>query len=349
MDRAVTRKDAAGAGVKQISLALQGGGAHGAFTWGVIDALLDDERIEIEAISGTSAGAMNAVVLAEGLLEGGRAAAKAQLERFWRNASIDARLPAPQRAALQMLFNPQLQSMFPGAALMAGWVQSASPYAFNPLGLNPLRDFLVKEIDFAKVRRSQGLKLHIAATNVESGKIRIFEGRELTVDHILASACLPHLFQAVIIDGAPYWDGGYMGNPAIYPLIYNSQSPDILLVQINPIERKGVPKTAHDIQNRVNEINFNSSLLREMRAIDFVARLIDDGKLSPKEYKRVLMHRLAALEALPGLTPDSKLDARWDFLVQLRDAGRGAAKAWLAKHYNDIGKRATVDLKQEYM
>ena len=334
---------------KRISLALQGGGAHGAFTWGVIDHLLDDERIEIEAISGTSAGAMNAVVLAEGLLEGGRAAAKAQLERFWSNASLDARLPSAQRAALQWLINPFWRNANPAAGLMVDWMNQASPYVFNPLGLNPMRDFLMKEIDFEKVRRSDGLKLFIAATNVETGKIRIFNGAELTVDHLLASACLPGLFQTVMVDGAPYWDGGYMGNPAIYPLIYEAVAPDILLVQINPIERKGVPKTAREIQNRVGEISFNSSLLREMRAIDFVARLIDDGKLSSKEYKRVYIHRLAALEAVPDLTPDSKMDASWSFFLRLRDAGRGAAREWLRKHFDDIGQRGTLDLRKEYM
>ncbi|MCX7329680.1 MAG: patatin-like phospholipase family protein, partial [Hyphomicrobiales bacterium] len=226
--------------------------------------------------------------------------------------------------------------------------QSASPYDFNPLNINPLKDFLEREIDFERVRACKQFRLFIAATNVETGKGAIFEGKDLTADHVMASACLPTVFQAVEIDGVPYWDGGYMGNPALYPLFYGTGTDDILLVQINPVERKGVPTTPRDIQNRLNEITFNATLLRELRAIDFVARLVDKGNLSTKDYKKVLMHRIALSQALNDLDASSKLTAKWDFFVMLKEAGRKAAKAWLARHFNDLGQRATIDLRKEF-
>ncbi len=333
--------------IKRISLALQGGGAHGAFTWGVLDQLLEDGRLGFDSISGTSAGAMNAVALADGWLAGGRDGARTQLEAFWRAMSRDGALGAGQRAVLDR---------FLGSAPMTGvgefWMglfrQSASPYDFNPLNINPLKDFLEREIDFARVRACKQFRLHIAATNVESGKVRIFDAPELTADHLMASACLPTVFQAVEIDGQSYWDGGYMGNPALYPLFYGTGSNDVLLVQINPIERKGTPKTPRDIQNRLNEITFNATLLRELRAIDFVARLIDEGKLSAQDYKRVLMHRIALSEALTDIDASTKLSARWDFFVRLKNAGRAAARKWLAAHYEDIGVRPSIDLRAEY-
>lgn len=334
---------------KPVSLALQGGGAHGAFTWGVLDKLIEDGRLSFEAISGTSAGAMNAVVMADGWLDGGPDGARAKLEAFWRAMSLDGSLGAAQRRALERFLAPSpLNGFGVGAFWLDLFKHSASPYSFNPLNINPLRDFLAREIDFERVRSCRAFRLHIAATHVETGKVRVFEGRELTADHVMASACLPTVFQTVVIDGEPYWDGGYMGNPALFPLFYGTGTSDILLVQINPVQRKGVPKTPGDIRNRLNEITFNAPLLRELRAIDFVARLIDEGKLSTAEYKRVLMHRIALSEALSDIDASSKLTAKWDFFTTLRDAGRRAASRWLNKHFDDVGVKATLDLRSEY-
>jgi NTE family protein len=335
--------------VKRISLALQGGGAHGAFTWGVLDHLIEDGRLAFEAISGTSAGAMNAVVMADGWLNGGPDGARKGLETFWRAISSDGKLSAAQRTIFDSFFTASpLRGFGIGDFWLGFFKQSASPYDFNPLNINPLKDFLEREIDFERVRACKQFRLFIAATNVETGKGAVFEGKDLTADHVMASACLPTVFQAVEIEGVPYWDGGYMGNPALYPLFYGTGTDDILLVQINPVERKGVPTTPRDIQNRLNEITFNATLLRELRAIDFVARLVDKGNLSTKDYKKVLMHRIALSEALDDLDASSKLTAKWDFFVMLKEAGRKAAKGWLARHFNDLGQRATIDLRKEF-
>jgi NTE family protein len=334
---------------KSILLALQGGGAHGAFTWGVLDQLLEDGRLSFEAISGTSAGAMNAVVLADGWLAGGRDGAREKLETFWRAISRDGQLNSAQRTILGAFMQASpLNGFGVGQFWLNLFKQSASPYDFNPLNINPLKDFLESEIDFARVRACRAIKLFIAATNVETGKVRVFEREELTADHVMASACLPTVFQAVEIDGTPYWDGGYMGNPALFPLFYGTGADDVLLVQINPIQRKGTPTSPEEIRNRLNEITFNATLLRELRAVDFVTRLIDQGKLSTSEYKRVLFHRIALSEALSGVEASSKLDAKWDFFLELKKAGRAAARRWLAAHYDDVGVRATLDLRQEY-
>jgi NTE family protein len=334
---------------KRISLALQGGGAHGAFTWGVLDLLLEDGRLDIEAISGTSAGAMNAVVLADGWIEGGAEGAARGLETFWRSISTDGKLSSAQRTIFDSFFRSAPMNGFGLGDFWLGlFKQSASPYDFNPLNINPLKDFLEREIDFARVRACKDIRLFVAATNVESGKAKVFRGSELTADHVMASACLPTVFQAVEIDDVPYWDGGYMGNPALYPLFYGTGTDDILLVQINPVERKGTPKNPVDIQNRLNEITFNATLLREMRAIDFVTRLIDKGQLSTKDYKKILMHRIALSEALKDIDASSKLTAKWDFFLMLKKAGRSAAKKWLTKHFDDVGKRATIDLRKEF-
>jgi len=338
-----------GAAKKQILLGLQGGGAHGAFTWGVLDQLIEDGRLGFEAISGTSAGAMNAVVMADGWIEGGPEGARKGLETFWRAISTDGKLSLAQRTIVDSFFSASpLSSLGIGEFWMGFFKQSASPYDFNPLNINPLKDFLEKEISFENVRRCSDFRLFIAATNVETGKARVFEGRELTADHVMASACLPTVFQAVEIDGVPYWDGGYMGNPALYPLFYGTGSDDILLVQINPLERKGVPKTARDIRNRLNEISFNATLLREMRAIEFVTRLIDKGLLSTKEYKKIRMHRIVLGESLSELDASSKLTAKWDFFLMLKKAGRAAARRWLSDHYDDLGQRSTIDLRTEF-
>ncbi len=331
---------------KSISLALQGGGAHGAFTWGVIDAILEDGRLAIEAISGASAGAMNAVVLAEGFLDGGIDGARAQLETFWRKVSLDGTLTNAQRSLMSKVFGFWTGDDSPALLWTDMLTRVASPYDLNPLNINSLKDVIEDLIHFDKVRQCKHVRLFISATNVRTGKIAIFENEVLTVDHLMASACLPTIFQAVDIDGVPYWDGGYSGNPALFPLFYKAASDDVVLVQINPIERKETPRTAREIQNRLTEINFNSGLLRELRAVDFVTRLIDDGKLSKDEYKRVLMHRIDADIALKKLTAASRTDADWDFFKHLRDMGRRAATRWLKDNYAAIGRESTLDLRE---
>lgn len=349
-----TRKSGAPCGLagphaeKSVSLALQGGGAHGAFTWGVLDHLLEDGRLSIEAITGTSAGALNAVVLLEGWVEGGPEGARAQLRQFWKRVSLDGVFSPLQRALFDRFLGYWNVDGSPGQLWLEAWSQVASPYALNPLDINPLRDALSALIDFDRVHACVDTKLFVAATNVWSGKIRIFNAPELTVDHVLASTCLPLLFKAVEIDGEPYWDGGYSGNPALFPLLYETRGDDILLVQINPLERRSTPQTTKEIQNRLTEITFNSNLLHELRAIEFVTRLIDEGKLSTKDYKRVFMHRLHGGPKLEAFAASSRMNAGWDFFKELRDLGRAAARSWLSDHYEAIGSHSTLDLPNTY-
>jgi NTE family protein len=335
--------------IKRINLALQGGGAHGAYTWGVLDRLLDEERLEVEAISGTSAGAMNAAVFADGMGRGGRDEARRALDMFWENISKAA------------LYGPLQPTPFDKAS--RGWnldhsaafiafdmlTRMLSPYQFNPLNFNPLRDVLTRSVDFKRLEGCRRIKLFISASNVKTGKVRIFKSGEITPDVLLASACLPFLFQAVTIDGDPYWDGGYMGNPAIFPLIYGADTPDVLIVQVNPLGSDRVPTTAPEIMNRLNEISFNSSLMREMRAISFVTDLIDEGKLASNQYKRINVHWIEAEKQMRGLGVSSKLNARMDFLLHLKEIGRDAAGQWIATHFDAIGHRSSIDIKEMFL
>jgi len=334
---------------KRISLALQGGGSHGAFTWGVLDALLADERLEIEAITGTSAGAMNAVVLAQGYIEGGRKGGRKRLAQFWQSIGSQDGFSPIQRQIFERFFIG-----WPWQTSIAYWwtdfvTHYASPYDFNPLNINPLRDHLAKMVDFAKVRDFTDFKLFVSATNVHTGLIKVFEGHELTADHLMASACLPLLFQAVEIDGVPYWDGGYRGNPPLFPLFYKTVCPDILIVQINPIERRETPRSARDIQDRLNEINFNGTLMSEMRAVDFVNRLIDSGRLAREHYMRANLHRIDGGAYLRPLSTASKLDASLALIEELHGFGRKAAEQWLAKNFDSIGKEGTLDLRMAFV
>jgi NTE family protein len=329
---------------KTINLALQGGGAHGAFAWGVLDKLLEDGRLDIEGISATSAGAMNATVLASGFAEGGREGARAALAGFWQRIA-QAAVASPLQPSLldrvagtyRLDFNPAFQTFDLLSRLF-------SPYQFNPLNFNPLRAVLQQSVDFQCLRASSPIKLFLSATNVRTGKVRVFRNAEMTPDAVMASACLPLLFQAVEIDGQAYWDGGYMGNPAIFPLIYECTSCDVVVVHINPIARPEVPRTAAEILNRIDEISFNSSLMREMRAIAFVTRLIDEGSVKEGAMKRMLIHSIAAEDFMQRLGVNSKLNADWDFLTYLRDAGRTRAADWLASNFEHVARRSTTDL-----
>jgi NTE family protein len=337
------------AGLKQINLALQGGGAHGAFTWGVLDRLVEEERLGFDGISATSAGAMNAAVFAYGLSEGGRDGAKKALANFWRRVSHAAAFSPLQPTALDRLFGNKSLENSPAFMLFDMLSRVLSPYQFNPLNYNPLRDVLAESVDFEKLRMTCcPVKLFLSATNVRTGKVRVFGNDEITTDAVLASACLPFLFQAVEIDGDPYWDGGYMGNPCIYPLIYDCESTDVLIVHINPLERRHLPHTAAEILNRINEISFNSSLMREMRAISFVTKLIDSGQINSK-MKRMLIHSIAANEVMTMLGHTSKLNADWEFLVNLRDSGRTHADAWLKENFDRLGRESTVDIRATYL
>jgi NTE family protein len=336
---------------KKINLALQGGGAHGAFTWGVLDHLLGDERIDIEGISGTSAGAINAVMLADGLARGGPAEARKRLDDFWRAASLDGDLPALQRSVMDRLFSFTPYEGSPVQAWFDAVARYMSPYDLNPLNINPLRDLIERFVDFEAVRAYEGVSLFVSATNVRTGRLRIFPHEKITADVIMASACLPFLFRAVEIDGVPYWDGGYMGNPAIFPFFRATEAEDVLVVQINPVERNATPHTQTEIMNRINEITFNSSLLAEFRAIDFVTRLIDQGRLprgtATGEYRRINVHRIALDSTFRTLTAGSKLNSDFDFFQMLKKGGDRAARNFLSAHFDDIGLRSTVDLQAE--
>jgi NTE family protein len=347
-----------------INLALQGGGSHGAFTWGVLDALLEDGRVVIEGISGTSAGAMNAVALAHGFAQAlgkprqsANEAARVSLENFWRGVVSMGALGEAQRTPFDMLMGSVGGDASPVGQMMASMTnmwstamsQSMSPYQNNPLDINPLKKFLEKNIDFEAIAVLKNLKLFVVATGVSTGKAEVFSGKRITAKSVMASACLPTIFKAVEIDGEHYWDGGYSGNPAIHPLIYSCTSRDIMLVQINPIKRDKIPTTTAEIMDRMNEITFNAGLLAEMRAIDFVKRLIAQGKLDTNHYKDVLMHRIDGGELLEEYSASSKVSTNSQMIHALRDLGRVSAKDWLTKNFATLGVKDSVNLTRDYL
>ena len=334
---------------KRINLALQGGGALGAFTWGVLDHLLEDGRLTIEGISGASAGAVNAIILADGLARGGPEEARKRLADFWRAASFGGNLPDLQRRAVDRLFSFWPIEDTPVGLWMQALTRYLSPYDFNPLNINPLKDLIGRFVDFEAVRAAKNLQLFVSATNVRTGELRVFRRDEMTADMIVASACLPHLFRAVEIDGESYWDGGYVGNPALYPLVGATETENLLLVQINPLQRKQVPKTRDEIMARINEITFNSSLMSELRGLTFVGQLIDEGKLprgtGAGQYRRINFHRIALTGSAQTLDKASRLSTDYDFFEMLRTNGRRAARRFLDAHYDDIGVRSTLEFK----
>jgi NTE family protein len=332
---------------RAVNLALQGGGAHGAFTWGVLDRLLECPEIEIAAISGTSAGAMNAVVAAQGLQTAGPEGARAALRRFWRAVSRAARASPIRRSPLDVLLGRW--SIDGNPAYVASDLVSrlASPYDLNPLGFNPLRDLLAEQVDFDAVRACDRVRLHICATDVETGRPKVFERHEMTLDMVMASACLPQLYQAVEVGGRFYWDGGYSGNPVLWPF-YESPTADIVIVQINPVLREGAPRAAREIANRVNEITFNAALLRELRAIEFVHRLLEAGALPRDRYRDMRLHMIEARKQLRPLGASSKLNAEWPFLRHLFGIGRAAAEAWLGRDFVHVGERSSLDMRRMF-
>jgi NTE family protein len=335
-------------GAKKINLALQGGGAHGAFTWGVLDHLLTDKRLEITGISGASAGAVNAVMIADGFARGNSDEARKRLSDFWRRASTGGTLPPIQRGVADRIL-----TMLPFAS---GSVQSLldmighyfSPYDLNPFDINPLSDLIARLVDFQAVRNSD-LDLFVSATNVHTGRLRIFPREKITADVVMASAALPLAFRAVEIDGIPYWDGGYMGNPAIFPFLQATDAQDVVLVQINPVVRATTPRTPSEIVNRIDEITFNSALLSELRSINFINQLIDEGHppCGESQYCKLNVHRIDLGGLGTRLSRSSKMKTDFDFLELLHRFGQRAAQRFLDQHFDDIGRRSTIDLAAE--
>jgi NTE family protein len=325
-----------------IDLALQGGGAHGAFTWGVLDRFLEETRLRIEGISGTSAGAMNAAVLAHGHAAGGANGAKSALEDFWRRVSQTARFSPFQRTPLDMMLGRWTMDTSPIFLAFDIAARVFSPYDLNPHGANPLRDILAECVDFAGLGQSP-IRLFVTATNVRTGRGRVFRNSELTPDVLLASACLPTLFQAIEIDGEPYWDGGYAGNPTITPLVRECASSDTVLVQVNPIERPGTPRSAREILDRLNEVSFNSPLMKELRMIAVLRQVANTGDCEGARWAGMRIHRIAS-SMMTELGYSSKLNAEWEFFCMLRDEGRRCAHAFLDDHVQDVGRRSTLDL-----
>ncbi len=325
-----------------IDLALQGGGSHGAFTWGVLDRLLEEPLLRIDAISGTSAGAMNAAVLADGWTKGGAPGARAALDAYWGRVAKAAVFSPLQRTPLDRLLGRWTLDYSPVFIALDVLSRLFSPYDLNPQGTNPLTAILDESIDFERLARSP-IKLFVTATNVHTGRGRIFRNAELTPDVLLASACLPTMFQAVEIDGEPYWDGGFAGNPTITPLVRESDAQDTILVQINPRERPGTPRSATEILNRLNEVSFNATLMKELRMIALLRQVADAGSGEGARWAGMRTHRIMS-EMLADLGSSSKLNAEWDFLSMLRDEGRRCATAFLEEHTSNIGYRSTADL-----
>src|SRR6201987_2027003 len=325
-----------------IDLALQGGGSHGAFTWGVLDRLLEEPWLRIAGISGTSAGAMNAAVLADGWAQGEADGARAALERFWRQVSRATAFSPLQRSPVDRLMGRWTLDTSPGYVFMDLMSRVLSPYALNPLDFNPLRRILAESVDCDRLTHSQ-IKLFITATSVRTGRGRIFRNAEINTDVLLASACLPTMFRAVEIDGEPYWDGGYGGNPTITPLVRETDARDTILVQINPTERVEEPRTAPEILNRLNEISFNSPLAKELRMIALLRQVVDPGNGEGARWAQMKTHRIKS-DMLASFGASSKLNAEWAFVSTLRDEGRHAAGEFIEKHGADLGVRSTADL-----
>jgi NTE family protein len=330
-----------------IDLALQGGGSHGAFTWGVLDRLLEDQTLSFSGISGTSAGALNAAVLATGWAEGGRSGAQAALRAFWLDVSqqsspLGGCFGAPANLSG---FNLDLNPFYVWTQQFTRWF---SPYQFSRSGDNALREVLQRHVK-PQVLTGGPLALFITATSVRTGQARVFDCRDLSIDALLASACLPHLFRAVEIDGEPYWDGGYSGNPALWPLIYHTDALDVVLIKIDPLVRPDTPDTASEIADRINEITFNAGLVGEMRAIAFVQKLVDEGHLPQRAYKKLRLHMVADEEGLAPLKASSKLNTDRKFLEALHALGRSAAERWLSEHRASVGVRSTLDVRGAFL
>ncbi len=335
--------------IKHVGVALQGGGAHGAFTWGVLDRLLEEEALVADAMCGTSAGAVNAVVCAYGLHVGGPQKAKELLESLWKKIALSGSYLFKPGFFDQTFGNGNIYNS-PGYMWFNALTQVMSPYNFNPFNFNPLKDILLEHIDFEELHRYNKKKLFICATNVKTNRAKIFSNKEITVDTVLASACLPFLFQAVEIKGEYYWDGGYMGNPPIFPLITNTNLNDIVLIKINSININSVPTTARDIADRVNEISFNSSLINEMKLIHYRNELLRNGilKSDNKLNREIFVHTISGYDALSQLSYSSKMNTSWEFLLALKEKGRETATNWLNGDFKEVGLKSTFDVEEHF-
>lgn len=337
---------------RQISLALQGGGAHGAFTWGVLDRLLEEEDIEIAAISGTSAGALNGAALKAGLVAGGREAARARLAALWQQVGEIGDLQSI--APWFQPFLPMLRLMQQSAAMMMPVspaqlaTQLYSPYAWGQLWQNPLEP-VVRQFDFSEICADCGPAFFVGATNVRSGRARIFRGQEITPEALMASACLPSVFQAVEIDGEAYWDGGFTGNPALWPLYHRELPDDLLIVHVNPLRRESLPQTPVEIQERMSEISFNVSLLSELRSVAFVKRLRAAGQIAPGQMKDVRVHMIHDDPLMNDLSGATKLQPGKALIDRLFGAGQLACEAFLASHGAKIGHEPSVNLGELFL
>ena len=350
--RAPQRCDTVKSGpLKSVNLALQGGGAHGAFVWGVVDRLLEDGRLGIEAISATSAGAMNAVALVSGMAKGGSEAARKSLHDFWLEVSrtdLMYDVYSPLNQWIQALKLPP--EYHPFHAAIHFLTHTLPPKVLNPLNFNPLKSLLLRLVDFEQLNRSPPApELYLNATNIRTGKIKVFQTPNVSAETVLASACLPPYFQAVEIDGEHYWDGGYLGNPAIFPLIYRRGAKDVVIVQVTAIRRNELPASAADVLHRITEISFNSSLMREMRAVAFATRLIDNGELEDGKHSRMFIHWIGNDRLMSQLGTATQFHPEWSLLCRLRDAGRETASQWLEENFESIGSRSTVDVTEMFL
>jgi NTE family protein len=334
---------------RRLNLALQGGGAHGAFTWGVLDRLFQESSLEIVGICGTSAGAMNAAVAAFGIAKGGFRGARQALRLLWERTAEVASHGLLRPTPLDRVLSPGNMDLSPFWLWYDAASRILSPYQLNPLGWNPFRTVLEEIVDFEFLRTTRAVELFLCATNVKTGRIKVFSHEELSVEAVLASACLPYLFQAVKVDGEYYWDGGFMGNPPIYPLIYGTDCDDVMIVQTNPINTPNVPTTAPEILDRMNELSFNSTLMREMRAINFVSRLVDEGHLRSDGYRRLNIHTIDAEEEMASLRLSSKLNAEPSFLSYLFDLGQERAEGFIAEHVDKIGRESSTDIAAKFL
>lgn len=336
-------------GKKHVTLAIQGGGAHGAFTWGVMDRLLEEKDLVIEGVSGTSAGGMNAVCIAQGIMDGGNEGARRMLRKYWETNAEAGKSSIFKRGWLDMLMNKWTLYNSPGFIMFDYMTKMMSPYQFNPLGTNPLKDMVKKLFKFEQLNKFEDVKVFLSATHVYTGKIKVFTNKDLCPEAMLASACLPTLFSAVQVNNEYYWDGGYISNPLIYPLIYNCKASDIIIMKLNPTHRNRLPMTPTEIGDRLNEITNNTSIMREMRSVAYITKLIDEGLLDPKKIKRLRMHLIENEGVFQDLGWSSKLNTEEAFLNHLFEEGRKTADKWIEENYQYIGKKTTVDMKDEFI
>jgi NTE family protein len=337
---------------KKINLALQGGGSHGAFTWGVLDALIEDDRLEFEALSGTSAGAMNTAIMLQGWAKGGASGARKELRDFWTELGSMAITSPIQRTPFDRLRGNWNLDESPAALFADVMQRTLAPWMRNPLGLDPLRDLLRRHFDQEAVRACHSIKAFIAATNVQTGKVRMFTREEFSIEALLASACLPNVHEAVVIDGIPYWDGGFRGNPPIWPFIYACDSRDVVIVELDPSFRPGVPKTNAEVADRLNEITFGGALMSEMRAIAFIQDLIEKGAITGEfgtRLKAIMIHSINDEASIAPMGSVSKFLIEPAYLEHLFELGRLAATKWLASTFDDLGVKSSVDIHARFL